>query len=330
MCAALAAPPTQIECHEWEEPLYRPFRYIVLYGGRSSGKTQAAAKKLVIEAHMEEHVIYCVREHQKSLRLSAKPAIEGWISRLGFGPWFTITNDHIIHSLTGSVFHFVGMSTVSEEDIKGWEGVTRCWVEEAHTMSHRSRDLIYPTIFRQPNSQFIATFNPKNRYDPIYEDFVTGSWGESSRYVKKINYADNRHFPEAEEELRQEWEKNQPLTYAHEWLGEPDDVGSERKVLPYMLLHRCVGAWDKRPARGAFGTAGFDVADTGADWNALACRVGPELFHIERWKGSDAFTASHSAKRAAAKTTSFGITRLYYDAGGIDPVKGPVREWIAS
>ena len=317
-----------VECNDWEEPLYLPFRYIVLYGGRSSGKTQAIGKKLVAESHDEYHVIYCVREHQKSLRLSAKPAIEGWIKRLGLSPFFRITNDLIVNLLTGSVFHFVGMSTVSEEDIKGWEGVTRCWVEEAHTMSHRSRDLIYPTIFRQPNSQFIATFNPKNRYDPIYEDFVSGQWGANSRYVRRVNFKDNPWFPEGEEELRREWEKNNPLTYAHEWLGEPDDGGSERKVLPYYLLQMCVDAWDKRPVRGAFGTSGFDVADTGADSNAWAGRFGPELFHIETWHGSDDFTVSDSARKAGGLSVDNGITRLDYDAGGVDPVKGPIREWV--
>ena len=318
-----------VECNDWEEPLYRPFRYLVLYGGRSSGKTQAAAKKLVIESHMERHVIYCVREHQKSLLLSAKPAIEEWIKRLGLGPWFHITNETITNKITGSVFHFVGMSTVSEEDIKGWEGVTRCWVEEAHNMSHRSRDLLYPTIFRQPNSQFLATFNPKNRYDPIYEDFISGQWGASSRYVRKINFHDNPHFPEAEDELRREWEKNNPLTYAHEWLGEPDDAGSERKVLPYMLLSQCVEAWDRRPVRGVWGTGGFDVADTGADYNALALRVGPEWFHMERWHGSDEFTISNSSRKSGSLCVREGISRLDYDDGGVGRgVRGPIREWI--
>ena len=233
-----------VYCNDWEEPMYLPFRYIVLHGGRSSGKTQAASKKLVLESHMEKHVIYCVREHQKSLALSAKPAIEGWIQRLGLSAYFHITNDRITNTVTGSVFNFVGMSTVSEEDIKGWEGVTRCWVEEAHTMSQRSRDLIYPTVFRQPNSQFMATFNPKNRHDPIYQDFVSGQWGENSRYVRKVNYMDNPHFPEAEEELRAEWEKNNPLTYPHEWLGEPDDVGGGTQsiaVYAATKMRGCVG-----------------------------------------------------------------------------------------
>ena len=317
-----------VDCNDWEEPLYRPFRYIVLYGGRSSGKTQAIAKKLVLESHAEYHVIYCVREHQKSLGLSAKPAIENWINRLGLAPWFRMTTDLITNRITGSVFHFEGMSTVSEEDIKGWEGVTRCWVEEAHTMSHRSRDLIYPTIFRQSNSQFIATFNPKNRYDPIYEDFVSGQWGASNRYVRRVNYRDNPHFPEAEEELRREWEKNNPLTYAHEWLGEPDDASAEKKVLSYHLLRMCVDAWDRRPERGTWGTGGLDVADTGADYNALVNRVGPELFYLDRWHGSDEFTISHTTRHAAEITTGNGLTWLNYDEGGIGRgVRGPVREW---
>ena len=330
MTTATSEPVTLvIDCNDWEEPLYQPFRYLVLYGGRSSGKTQAIAKKLVLESHQEQHVIYCVREHQKSLMLSAKPAIENWIKRLGLLPWFHITNDLIVNRVTGAVFNFVGMSTVSEEDIKGWEGVTRCWVEEGHTMSHRSRDLIYPTIFRQPNSQFIGTFNPKNRYDPIYEDFVSGQWGANSRYVRKINYYDNPHFPEAEEELRRQWETNNPLTYAHEWLGEPDDAGSERKVLPYGLLWQCVEAWELRPVRGAFGTGGFDVADTGADSNTLALRFGPELASIHKWQGSDEYTVSHSTRWVCGETVKQGVSWLDYDAGGIDPVRGPARDWIA-
>ena len=32
--------------------------------------------------------------------------------------------------------------------------------------------------------------------------------------------------------------------------------------------------------RGTWGTGGLDVADTGADYNALVNRVGPELFYL--------------------------------------------------
>ena len=70
----------------------------------------------------------------------------------------------------------------------------------------------------------------------------------------------------------------EPLRYNHIWEGGLDELSEARKVLPMYLLRQCVAAWDRRPVRGAFGTGGFDVADTGADANALALRVGPELY----------------------------------------------------
>ena len=51
-------------------------------------------------------------------------------------------------------------------------------------------------------------------------------------------------------------------------------------MLSYHLLRMCVDAWERRPERGTWGTGGFDVADTGADYNALVNRVGPELFYL--------------------------------------------------
>ena len=216
------------------------------------------SKALVIQAHQEKHVIYCVREHLRSLDESARPAIVNWIDRLGLRPWFKITHTQITNLVTGSYFRFHGMSTVSEEDIKGWEGVTRCWVEEAHMMSVRSRELLYPTVFRDDaSSQLFATFNPKNRYDPIYKDFVSGDFFQHDRYVKKINWYDNPWFPKVEDELRREFERTDPLRYAHIWEGMPDDASAARKILPYHMLRKCVQLWERRPTtRGAFSTAG--------------------------------------------------------------------------
>ena len=301
-----------------------------MYGGRSSGKTQAVSKALVIQAHQEKHVIYCVREHLSSLDDSAKPAIVKWIDKLGLRPWFNVTHNQITNLVTGSYFRFHGMSTVSEEDIKGWEGVTRCWVEEAHMMSVRSRELLYPTVFRDDeSSQLFATFNPKNRYDPIYKDFVSGDFFQHDRYVKKINWYDNPWFPKVEDELRREFERTDPLRYAHIWEGMPDDASAARKILPYHMLRKCVQLWERRPEfRGAFSTAGLDAADTGADWNALALRSGPELYRIDMWKGSEEWTLSETAKHASHIAVDHGCRRLDYDAVGMGAgLRGPLRDW---
>ena len=55
-------------------------------------------------------------------------------------------------------------------------------------MGLRSRNLIYPTIFRRDDSEFWPSYNPQKRTDPIHSDFVGGTWGEESRYVCHINY----------------------------------------------------------------------------------------------------------------------------------------------
>ena len=132
------------------------------------------------------------------------------------------------------------MSKVSEEDIKGWHRVNRAWVEEAHMMSQRSRNLLYPTVLRQDNSEIWLTFNPKHRNNPVYKDFVDGQWMSDQSYVRKVNYYDNPWFPEGEEMLRQEWETFDPNTYAHVWLGEPDDNDAGRQILPHVVLRECV------------------------------------------------------------------------------------------
>ena len=55
------------------------------------------------------------------------------------------------------------MSTATEESIRGLEAVDLIWFEEAHRMSARSREILYPTV-RKGGSELWFTFNPMNRY----------------------------------------------------------------------------------------------------------------------------------------------------------------------
>ena len=62
--------------------------------------------------------------------------------------------------------------------------------------------------------------------------------------------------------------------------------------------------------------AGLDVADTGADKNALAGRAGPELFHVEQWSGTASMHTGRTATRAHHWCVEHGASRLYFDLGG--------------
>ena len=237
---------------------------------------------------------------------------------------YRVTNNFIDHA-NGTHIWFIGLSKMSEEDIKGLAMVDILWNEEAQRTSNSSWELTYPTV-RKQNAEIWMSFNPQYRYQVAWR--LAQRTSDPTFWVKTVNWRDNEFFTDRNNRDRLRDKEENPLRYDHIWEGEPDDVAAARKVLPYALLRHCVDAWERKPERGAFGTSGFDVADTGADSNALVCRVGPEWFSTDKWQGSDAFTASHSAKKAADITVKNGISRLYYDAGGVDPVRGPIREWI--
>ena len=302
---------------EWAIPLgEEKHRYKVLYGGRGSGKTWAVAGSLAYMGHREPLRIACVREHQKSIQESAKKTIENWIKRMGYDRGehrYTISRDFIKHT-NGTHFFFRGMSTASEEDIRGWESVDICWVEEAHRMTESSWEILFPTI-RKPGSELWFTFNPQDRADPVYKHFVTrrreGAW------LQKVNYCDNPWFPAELEEERKLTERWEPDRYPHIWLGEPDDAGATRKVLPFATLEACVKAHAKGLAPNANGfiqEAGLDVADRGLDRNALAHRAGPVVVHIERWSAAH---QGETFQRFHNYCHDNGIQRAYFDAGGL-------------
>ena len=316
----------------WAWPLYErhgelDVRYFLVDGGRGSSKTYEISQSLVIKGYRDPLRICIAREHLKSIQESAKIELEDRARSLGMvGPGGYKFAEHKIDHVNGTHFFFISLSKLSEEDIKGLSLVDIVWVEEAHTMSARSWELLRPTI-RKPGSQFICSWNPRHRTDAI-SDFMERVKDEPRVWYRRVNFTDNRHFtPELEEE-RLLMQRTDPERYDHIWLGEYDDVSAKRKVLPFALLERCVEAWHThRPPRGAFAAAGLDVADTGADKNALAIRAGPELFHVSTWRGSQNFTPSHTARRAKETCDDNDVVWLRYDAGGPGAgVRGPMRE----
>ena len=263
----------------------------------------------------------CVREVGGSLLTSAKKALENWIYKMDL-PGFKINVDGIYHE-NGSSFAFEGANTQVLEQIKGWEGVNRTWFEEAQMMSQKSRDLLYPTVFRQPDSEFWATFNPRLRIDPIYKDFVDGDFFKEDRYVRHVNFNDNPWFPEAEEVLRAEMERTSPHSYAHIWLGVPDDGSPDAQILPYSALRDCVEAYRQGlyPSRddAPITDMGLDISYGSADKCAQVIRIGPCIEFIDLWDGvpddvSVVAARCHHNALAFEEEYDREISRIYYDA----------------
>jgi phage terminase large subunit len=207
----------QIKLPEAFAALFAPYRYKVFYGGRGAAKSRSFATALIVSAFTEKERILCAREIQLSINESVKRVLDDEINRLGLSSYFLSTKTEIRCITTGSLILFAGLRD-NPDKIKSMEGVTKCWIEEAHSVSQESLDILIPTI-REENSEIWFSFNPKFENDPVYKMFVTSQPPES--YVQKVNYDDNPFFPEV---LRKEmeWCRHHDIDkYRHVWEGEP-------------------------------------------------------------------------------------------------------------
>jgi len=158
----------------------------------------------------------CIREHQKSLKDSAKRLIEDKIQALGLGQHFEVQTDKIISRGNGIIL-FQGMQDHTAESIKSLEGFNRAWIEEAQTLSARSLSMLRPTI-RAESSEIWASWNPRRKVDAI-DEFLRGQPPEGS-IVVEANWRDNPWFPSVLEAERQLDLERYPERYGHIWEGE--------------------------------------------------------------------------------------------------------------
>jgi phage terminase large subunit len=159
----------------------------------------------------------CLREVQKSLRLSVKQLIEDKIEAFGLESEFESKRDEIVTPGNG-ILIFQGMQDHTADSIKSLEGFDGALFEEAQSASQRSLDLLRPTI-RKEESELWFAWNPLNDTDPV-DVLLRGENPPPRSIVVESNYEDNPWFPDV---LREEMEydkRRDPDKYAHVWLGK--------------------------------------------------------------------------------------------------------------
>ena len=171
--------------------LFEPCRYKVCYGGRGGAKSWGIARALLILAAKNPLRILCAREYMTSMKDSVHKLLCDQIMALGLLDYYEITQNSL-RAKNGSEFAFVGLKN-NVANVKSYEGVDICWVEEAQTVSQRSWNTLIPTI-RKEKSEIWISFNPELETDDTYQRFVVNP-PENSKVVK-INWSDNPWFPE--------------------------------------------------------------------------------------------------------------------------------------
>ena len=189
-------------------------RYRVLYGGRGGAKSWAVARALLIKAAKTPLRILCAREFQTSIRDSVHKLLCDQIVALEMTSFFEITQN-ALRGKNGSEFAFVGLKN-NIANVKSYEGIDICWVEEAQTVSRNSWNILIPTI-RKESSEIWITFNPELETDETYQRFVAKPPADA--VIQKINWSDNPWFPETLRSEKDSLKARDEEAYNQVWEG---------------------------------------------------------------------------------------------------------------
>jgi phage terminase large subunit len=173
------------------EGLFKKSRYKVAYGGRGGAKSWGIARALLILGAKSPLRILCAREFMTSMRDSVHKLLCDQIEALSLFGFYEITQASI-KGKNGTEFSFVGLKN-NIANVKSYEGVDICWVEEAQTVSRLSWNVLIPTI-RKEGSEIWVSFNPELETDETYQRFVANPPADS--ITMKVNWYDNPWFPE--------------------------------------------------------------------------------------------------------------------------------------
>lgn len=238
------------------EGLFSPARYKFIRGGRGSGKSWGVARALLIQGAQEPHRVLCAREVQTSIQQSVHQLLRDQIAALGLQGFYEVLEKEI-RGKNGTRFFFRGLSDLTADSIKSFEGATRVWLEEGQTISARSWRILTPTI-RAPGSQIWCTYNPELESDETHQRAAVRPHPDTVSIV--MNWQDNPWFPAELQSERAHALATMPAAeYEHVWggkcrpavdgaiyAGEMAKVEAEGRLtrVPHDALLRTHAVWD--------------------------------------------------------------------------------------
>lgn len=204
----------QVELPEAFQPLLAPNRYKVYYGGRGGAKSWNYARALLVRGLERPTRILCAREFQNSIVDSVHKLLADQIKALGFESAYEV-QETAIRGPNGTEFIFIGLRR-NIGNLKSFEGIDICWVEEAKDVSKASWDILIPTI-RKDGSEIWISFNPELETDETYKRFVLRPPANS--VVRKVTWADNPWFPDVLAKERDDLKARDYDAYLNVWEG---------------------------------------------------------------------------------------------------------------
>ena len=177
-------PKPKIDLSQKYAPLFTgDWRYAIVRGGRSSGKSHAVNAWAVMLTFEKGHKILHTRYTAASTKDSIVADVKSRIEEMGLLEFFTITRDRIINKETGSEIMFKGLKSSSNEEkarLKSISGVTTLIIEEAEDLRNEDDfnviDLSIRGSAHQKRLRTIFLLNPTDVEHFIYKRWFASEW----------------------------------------------------------------------------------------------------------------------------------------------------------
>lgn len=334
-------------------------RFVVVIGGRGSGKSVQIIDISIAGVKDLGDKVYCLREFQNSLEDSVHSLITSEYDRLNM-KGFETQNNVISHESGGS-FKFKGLAR-NPASIKSAAGFRRFLIEEAQTISAESLKELTPTARNKakaglPNKfivetdeeenaeienlnkvQLIFIGNPASSEDPFSQRFIkpfenellaNGVYEDDLHLIVVMNYCDNPWFEDSGLEGERVFDhQNLPRAlYDHIWLGKYNDSVAN-SIIPAEWFDACVDAHIKLnfKMRGQK-VLSFDPADTGKDAKGYALRHGVVFTDVGEIDQPD---INSSLDAAAELAINERVDMFIWDCDGMGVgLKREVNTWLS-
>lgn len=313
---ALVAPVIPIKLPAKLVPILEPKRFKILYGGRGGAKSHTIAQVLLAMGLRRRMRILCCREVQKSLAESSMQVLKDYIERLGLSAYYTVLKNEI-RGCNGTTFSFTGLKEHTKDSIKSFEGVDIVWVEEAHSVSKASWEVLIPTI-RKDDSEIWASFNPDQETDYVYDRFVKNT--DPDAWVVKVDWRDNPWFGQVMDAERRKMQALNDDLYQHVWEGKC------RSAAGILFKRAWFRTYDRLPAKlhyfmaSDYAATDLEEAEPGQepDWTehgVWALDSDGNLYAVDWWSGQT--DPSVWIQTALALARKYTLMRWFEEGGGI-------------
>ena len=297
------------------------YTYWVAYGGRSGAKSWSIARVIATLATFTHQRVVIFRHTETSIKDSAFSLLKDTLMSSHVAQYWHLGALRMYCERTGSEVFSRGVSAPTMHSIKGLERVTIGWIEEGQAIEQKPFEMLTETLVRVPGVRIFVTWNPDQRHNPVYQQFVANQHARA--YVVKVNYTDNPFLSADALANIDEFKRLYPTRFAHTYLGEVDDTGLGLALIPYAWLEAAVKLYARRAEISDTRVhLGCDVADGGADANAIVKRVGPAIDEVMTWYGH----APEAGERLHAEAKSRDVWLVSYDRTAVGAGVAAVME----